>query len=212
MPSATAYYAYNQSWFRRFAPIYDYIVAPLARLREDVVGMSGARPGQSVLDVACGTGEQSLAFARAGCAVVGVDICLDMLSRARAKASPGTSVQFVHRDASTLPYDAASFDVTTVSFALHDMPLAVARKVLAEMRRVTKPGGTVVVVDYANSPSLAGKLIHVGIACIESKWYRDFMRTRLALLLRDAGMSIRARQARAYGAIEVTVCSPNADG
>jgi ubiquinone/menaquinone biosynthesis C-methylase UbiE len=207
MPSETNYRAYNDAFFGRYAPVYDYIVAPLSRLRRDVVAVSGARPGQTVLDVACGTGEQTLAFARAGCSVVGVDLSADMLARARAKAAPGASVQFLYHDASSLPFDGESFDVVTISLALHDMPLAVARDVLAEMRRVVKPHGTVVVVDYATSPRLAGRLIHAGLALLESKWYHHFMREGLANLIRESGMAIRARHPRACGAIDVMTCS-----
>ena len=207
MPSATDYQAYNDTFFGRYAPIYDYIVAPLSRLRPDVVAVSGARPGQTVLDVACGTGEQTLAFARAGCSVVGVDLSAAMLARARAKPAPDASVQFLHHDASSLPFDAASFDVVTISLALHDMPLAVARAVLAEMRRVAKPRGSVVIVDYATSPRLAGRLIHAGLAFVESKWYHHFMRKGLANLIQEAGMTILAKRPRAWGAIDVMTCS-----
>src|SRR4051812_38582073 len=121
MQGAADYYANNETWFRRVAPIYELVVAPLSRLRWDVVAVSGARPAQSVLDVACGTGEQSLAFVRAGCSVVVVDLSVDMLARARAKVPPGANVQLVHDDATSLRHDTASFDVTTVSFGLHEM-------------------------------------------------------------------------------------------
>jgi len=207
MRVATDYIAYNKKFFRRYAPVYDLLVRPLAWLRRDVVAASNARPGQTVLDVACGTGEQSLAFAHAGCSVVGVDLSKDMLDRARAKVRTGLDVRFIEHDASSLPFAAGSFDVTTVSLALHDMPLNVARRVLAEMRRVTKPEGVIVVVDHANPAKLTGKLIHAVLAMFESRWFAAFMRIGLTRLLAEAGIRVRIRQPRCGGAFEVVTGS-----
>jgi demethylmenaquinone methyltransferase / 2-methoxy-6-polyprenyl-1,4-benzoquinol methylase len=101
--------------------------------------------GARVLDVACGTGDLSLALARAGRArVVGLDFCRPMLEVARAKSA---RVPFVEGDALRLPFAAESFDAVTIAFGLRN--LAGVAEGLAELRRVLKPGGRAAVLEFS---------------------------------------------------------------
>jgi len=96
------------------------------------------RPGERVLDLAAGTAVSSAPLATAGATVLACDFSLGMLRAARS--SP--AVVRVAGDALRLPFHDAAFDATTVSFGLRNMVDPVAA--LGEMRRVTRPGGRLV--------------------------------------------------------------------
>jgi len=102
-------------------------------------------PGQSVLDLAAGTGTSSEPFADAGVRVVPCDFSLGMLKVGRRRRG---DLRFVAGDATRLPFASGVFDAVTMSFGLRnvvDVPAA-----LAEMRRVTRPGGRLVVCEFSH--------------------------------------------------------------
>jgi len=102
-----------------------------------------------VLDVACGTGDLSLALAGAGRAqVVGLDFCRPMLERARDKAAADSRrLPFVEGDALRLPFADESFDAVTIAFGLRN--LAGVAEGLGELKRVLKPGGRAAVLEFS---------------------------------------------------------------
>jgi ubiquinone/menaquinone biosynthesis C-methylase UbiE len=114
-----------------------------------VIEFSGAGPSDTVLDVACGPGILACAFARVAKHVTGIDITPAMLDRARMlqKERGLTNVTWQQGDVLPLPYADASFTAVTSRFAFHHF--LDPKAVLAEMRRVCAPGGTVLVVDSA---------------------------------------------------------------
>lgn len=105
--------------------------------------------GARVLDVACGTGDLSLALAAAGRArVVGVDFCRPMLEIARDKsAGEARRIPFVEGDALRLPFTDESFDAVTIAFGLRN--LAGVAEGLGELRRVLKPGGRAAILEFS---------------------------------------------------------------
>ena len=117
------------------------------RWRRAAVRFAGAGPGHEVLDICAGTGDLSLAFARAGARVTGSDFCPEMLSLARHKSighdNPPT---FLGADAERLPFSDDAFDITSIAFGIRNVqdPL----RGLREMCRVTRPGGRVVVLEF----------------------------------------------------------------
>jgi demethylmenaquinone methyltransferase/2-methoxy-6-polyprenyl-1,4-benzoquinol methylase len=116
---------------------------------------AGARGGDRVLDLAAGTGTSSLAFARDGADCVACDFSLGMLQvGARRPQEPGRTgrgrVSFAAGDALRLPLRDESFDVVTISFGLRNV--ADPDAALAEMRRVTRPGGRLVVCEFSRIP------------------------------------------------------------
>lgn len=194
------YYSLIRRAFDTLAPLYDFIVIPLARLREKVVSFTGAADGARILDVATGTGEQAFAFARQGYEVNGVDLSEAMLNIARQKNRYG-NVKLEVADATSLRFPSNSFDVVCVSFALHDMPLSIREKVLKEMVRVTKPKGTVVVVDYDLPRNPIGRaLIYYLITLYEGKYYRQFIASDFEALLGKTGIEIKAKLSVLLGA------------
>lgn len=113
--------------------------------RRAVVRAVDARPGQRILDLAAGTGTSSAPFAAAGAQVVPCDFSLGML-RVGKQRQPALS--FVAGDALRLPFEDASFDAVTISFGLRNVHNTAAA--LAEMLRVTRSGGRLVVAEFSH--------------------------------------------------------------
>lgn len=207
------YYALNAKVWPVFAPFYDVLTRPLRRLRRAVVNQAGVAPGSRVLDVATGTGAQALAFADAGADVIGIDLCEAMLRIARKKAG-AEHVEFRQADASELPFEDGRFDVTCVSFGLHEMPETVRRRVLLEMARVTKPSGKIIVVDYAlpRNP-LASTIVYHLVKLYERDNYAEFVRADLHAMLRQAGLaeaterSVPSRAALRWSPARIVIAS-----
>jgi demethylmenaquinone methyltransferase/2-methoxy-6-polyprenyl-1,4-benzoquinol methylase len=118
------------------------------RWRSVVARLVAAGPGELVLDIAAGTGTSSQAFAAAGARCVACDFSLGML-RAGSRR-PAARVTFVAGDALTLPFADQAFDAVTISFGLRNV--ADADAALAEMLRVTRPGGRLVICEFSHLP------------------------------------------------------------
>ena len=128
--------------------------------RRAAVHLSGAAPGQRVLDCATGTGDLALEFKRAvgaGGEVIGTDFCAEMLESAPAKAAKAhLQVKFAVADVLALPYPDGQFDVASIAFGIRnvDDPLLCLR----EMARVVKPGGCVIVLEFGQPRGPFGAL------------------------------------------------------
>ena len=104
-------------------------------------------PGQKVLDVACGTGTVSRILADQGSTVTGLDFSQGMINQAVARHGDHPNISFQQGDATDLPFEENTFDVTTVSFGIRNVQEP--KKALAEMFRVTKPGGKILVCEFS---------------------------------------------------------------
>ena len=112
--------------------------------RRAVTKTVAAQPGEVILDVAAGTGTSSEPFLAAGARVVACDFSLGMLRVGRA-ARP--AVPFVAGDALRLPFPDGAFDAITISFGLRNV--ADVDAALADMHRVAKAGGRLVVCEFS---------------------------------------------------------------
>ncbi|GGV11230.1 demethylmenaquinone methyltransferase [Actinomadura cremea] len=127
------------------------------RWRREVVRALDARPGERVLDLAAGTGTSSVPFAEAGASTVACDFSLGMLrvgvrrqeERSRRAGTPRLS--FVAGDALRLPFGDGAFDAVTISFGLRNVADTV--RALRELRRVTRPGGRLLVCEVSHPPN-----------------------------------------------------------
>lgn len=136
---------------RRYDFINDLQSFGLHRLwKNRLVRLASAPPGARALDVCCGTGDIAQRLAQAGAQVTGLDFSAPMLEVARERnarnAAAMAAPEFIQGDAMKLPFAAAAFDVVTVGYGLRN--LARWETGLAEMLRVTKPGGRVLVLDF----------------------------------------------------------------
>jgi len=113
--------------------------------------------GERVLDLGAGTGVSTEELGRTGAVVIGADLSLGML-RAGRRARP--EVRLVAADALALPFGDATFDAVTISFALRNVVDPDAA--LAEMARVTKPGGRLVVCEFSRPTVAPLRWAHFG--------------------------------------------------
>lgn len=139
-----------QAMFDRVAPRYDRTNTALSlgqdRRWRRITAAAAVPSGARVLDVAAGPGNVARQLVTDGAAfVVALDLSLHMLS-AGMRDRP-TDVAFVNGDAQTLPFADAEFDAVTISFGLRNVPDPQAA--LREFARVTRPGGRLVVCEFA---------------------------------------------------------------
>lgn len=113
-------------------------------------------PGEAVLDIAAGTGTSSEPFAAAGAHVVPADFSLGML---RVGHGRRPDLGFTAADATQLPFADASFDVVTMSFGLRNV--ADTESALREFRRVTKPGGRLVVCEFSRPTNAVFRRVYL---------------------------------------------------
>lgn len=130
------------------------------------------RPGQRILDVAGGTGSSSAPLAQRGAEVIVCDISQGMLETGRSRHDELT---FVWGSATDLPFEDDTFDAVTISFGIRNVDEV--EKALVEMRRVTKPGGRLVVCEFSSA---------VGVARVPHRLYLRFIAPNLARLVSPA--------------------------
>ena len=210
------------STYDRYAHVLSFGQDP--RWRRFLVNRVAAGPGETVLDVATGTGAVAIELVRQkGCRVVGLDQSPEMLAEARRRVPLG--VELVEGDADHLPFDDASFAALTFTYLLRyvDDP----GPTLAELGRVVKPGGTVAGLEFAIPENpvarsaweayvriglpMAGRLISPGWSNVGSflgPSARDFWSRypleRLLELWQDAGLiDVRHRRMSFGGGIVI---------
>jgi demethylmenaquinone methyltransferase/2-methoxy-6-polyprenyl-1,4-benzoquinol methylase len=198
-----AYYSLTRKVFDALAPFYDIVTSPISGVRDKVVAFARAEKGVKVLDVATGTGKQAFAFAQRGYDVIGIDLTEAML-RVATKKNKYKNLKFQMADATKLPFEDGAFDVVSISFALHDMPLTIREKVLMEMLRVTKPTGMIVIVDYALPKNRIGRfLIYRFVRLYEGEYYQQFIESDFMGLLKEAKIEIKEELPALFGAVRI---------
>src|SRR5260370_29412255 len=121
----------------------------LVPLRGALVGRPGGPGAARLLDLGCGTGavlrEVKRNYPRL--AVTGIDLSAPYLEVARRRLAAWSRVELVEGMAEAIPAPAASFDIVTALYLLHELPGQIRRAVVGEIRRVLKPAGTLILVD-----------------------------------------------------------------
>ena len=153
---------------RSWARFYDWLdlltFGSQKKLLRSVVRAAAPEAGEAVLDVGCGTGTLALLLAEAVGAdgrVEGIDASPEMIAEARkkiAKNKARANVQVALIE--DIPFADGEFDVATSTYVFHHLPDDLRRSGLAEIRRVLKPGGRLLIMDFAGgSHSVVGHLM-----------------------------------------------------
>ena len=116
--------------------------------RKKVAKLVNSQPGQTILDLAAGTGSSSIVFLREGVKVVAADFSRGMLEEGRRRHP---ELEFVFADAANLPFADQEFDTVTISFGIRNVEKT--EVALAEMLRVLKHEGKLVVCEFSRIPN-----------------------------------------------------------
>lgn len=143
--------------FESIAPKYDLMNDVLSfrrhkAWRKKTMKRMGVRPGDTAIDLCCGTCDWTVSMARESRTgrIVGLDFSRNMLERGSRKVEAlglEKQIELVEGNAMALPYPDNTFDYATIGFALRNVPDLV--KVIGEMKRVVKPGGMVVSLELS---------------------------------------------------------------
>jgi ubiquinone/menaquinone biosynthesis C-methylase UbiE len=142
-------------------PLYDAFTAlmGMGRARRSLLAQAALRPGDSILDVGCGTGSLLALIAKTIPSVKATGLDPDPKALAiAARKLDGSAVQLDQGFADKLPYPEASFDRVFSSFMFHHLEAPEQQAMVAEARRVLKPGGRLELVDFAGGADHAGLL------------------------------------------------------
>lgn len=209
--SASGYY---RDEFGRLSRLYDFGIHHAFRFvggeiafRCGIVEAVDVRPGNHVLDVACGTG--TLVGLLASCAgpdgrAVGLDFSEEMLEVARQKVRM-EQVEFIQGNAEEMPFEDESFDRVTASLAIHEMNRRGRENALAEIMRVLKPGGLVALADMRKPDTLKTRLGMRFVRLAETDTLTDMWSDGLYREMGDAGFWELRRHISGRGFFEVIV-------
>jgi ubiquinone/menaquinone biosynthesis C-methylase UbiE len=169
------------------------IVPPITRYLSTRAASEG--PAR-ILDVACGTGSalNQLALAHPDEKYWGLDLSPYYLRHAAGRLSHVKDLSLVGENAEHMPLADASFDVVTSVFLFHELPARARRNVLAEMRRVLKPGGLLVIEDAAQLSEAADLRVFLEnfAASMNEPFFADYLADDLAQGMAEAGFSVRS--------------------
>ncbi len=172
------------------------------KMREKALRLARLSAGENVLDIGCGTGTVAIMAKRQvgqkgqGC---GIDASPEMLARASKKARKiGLEVDFRNALVESTPFRDEQFDVVLSTLMLHHLPGILRRQCATEVRRVLKPGGRLLAIDFGTAPGKKGIVAHF-------HRHGHINLTEMATIFEEAGLSIRDRGALGIGDLQYVV-------
>jgi phosphatidylethanolamine/phosphatidyl-N-methylethanolamine N-methyltransferase len=193
--------------YRLFSGSYDLVFGPVFHPgRKDAVRIANDRPAQRILEVGVGTG-LSLPFFRGDARVTGVDVSSEMLAKARRRVARRKLKQveaLLEMDAEKLTFADNSYDAVLALYVASVVPNPA--RLAAEMRRVCKPGGTIVIVNHFTSENRFMRFIEKRLAPLAGKigFHADFP---LAPFLTVSGLAVReTRPSNLFGYWKLLRC------
>jgi phosphatidylethanolamine/phosphatidyl-N-methylethanolamine N-methyltransferase len=163
--------------YRLFAGPYDLVFGPVFHPgRKDAVRIANDQPGQRILEVGVGTG-LSLPYFRRDAEVTGIDVSAEMLERARRRVARQQLAQvksLLVMDAENLTFEDNAFDAVLALYVASVVPNPA--RFAAEMRRVCRPGGTIVIVNHFMSENGVMRVVEKRLAPLASRigFHADF--------------------------------------
>lgn len=163
--------------YRLFSGSYDLLFGPVFHLgRKEAVRIANDRPMQRILEVGVGTG-LSLPYFRADAKVTGIDVSAEMLAKARRRVEKSQLAQvkeLLEMDAEKMSFEDNSFDVILALYVASVVPDPA--RFVAEMRRVCRPGGTILIVNHFMSENGVMRFVEKRLAPLAGKigFHADF--------------------------------------
>ncbi|MBV9859274.1 MAG: methyltransferase domain-containing protein [Alphaproteobacteria bacterium] len=155
----------------------------LVPLRDALLQMPGGARRAALLDIGCGTGQflREVKFNYPRLAVTGLDLSAPYLEVARRRLAPWSRTELVEAGAEAMPFPDAAFDIVTCIYLFHELPPRARVAVAAEVRRILRPGGTVIFVDSlqtGDEPDYDAMLDYFPVAFHEP-FYASYLREDL---------------------------------
>jgi demethylmenaquinone methyltransferase/2-methoxy-6-polyprenyl-1,4-benzoquinol methylase len=218
---------YGGSSYRRAyavaAPIYDLLhVLAFAlhggrrKIWDRVIHSVSYQDGEKILDACCGTGYLERVFVESvgsDVEILGLDLSEDQIRVARKRAQL-PNVEFVAGDARAIPFGDDHFDQCFMNFALHEMPPEVRKSVLAELLRVTKKDGRIVILEGHRPGSRFNRfLMYLSFFqwwpwCVDHPHSAEVWRSDYVSELEELGMTIASREVFGREFFQVIVAHP----
>jgi len=217
-----------RAMFDRIARVYDPMNLVISafqepRWRKRAVDLTGARPGDRLLDVATGTGKVAADLhrrAQPSGSVLGVDISPGMIRVAARRFADRPGLEFVVGDALALPTEDATFDAATIAFGMRNLPDYATG--FAEMARSVRPGGRVVCLEITRPQSRPARILQfwfdrivpvIGRVAGQGAAYGYLVRSvqgypgpdRIAAIMREAGLQDVSWQGMSGGIVTLHV-------
>lgn len=170
----------------------------LAKTLSFVQSWAHPSPSETILDVACGTGEleKLLLQQNPQQKITGVDISEEMLKTAKQKLSAYPQVAWQTAEASDLPFDNCSFDLVVCASSLHYFKDPIAS--LAEMKRVIKSDGRVIILDWSKD-YWVWQVIDLALKVFDSAHHKTYTQKQFHHLLKQVGFKIKRATQFRYG-------------
>jgi ubiquinone/menaquinone biosynthesis C-methylase UbiE len=170
--------------------------------RERALSLAHLSEGESVLDIGCGTGTLAIAAKRyvgSKGYVCGIDAGPEMIARANKKAKKaGPEVDFRNAMAESLPFPDGHFDVVLSTLMLHHLPGKLRNQCAAEVRRILKPGGRFLAIDFGIAPGTRGIIAHF-------HRHGHINLEEMVRIFREAGLNVGERGRIGIGDLEYVV-------
>src|SRR3954454_13955413 len=183
--------------FGVITPLFDIATALLGFggwFAEEVAGLADVRPGDSVLDLGCGTAKvlAALAQRQQSARLVGVDPDPRILAIARRRLEEvGGTAELQRGYAQGLPFPAGTFDLVLSTLVFHHLPDDTKRVTLAEMARVLRPGGRFLLIDFGRPETVVPRtLVRLGSVFDGRDNMRGNLTGCLPLMLHEAGFQV----------------------
>lgn len=165
LSSADSKGPYVRRLFHTIADRYDLITGLLSfgrdrRWKAMLVALAGVQPEARALDLAAGTGDIAFGLAAQGARVAALDITHRMLQLASRKRPASAAVTFVTGDMMSLPFQDGSFDLVTTGYGIRNVPAI--EPALAEIRRVLRPGGLLLSLDFDRPARPLVRAVYLG--------------------------------------------------